>query len=116
LAQDRERKNDKNNPLAWVSITKTQLAGLDDISVIIDFSEYLFFVGCFFEHPPGQFDQSADGSVFEADEFFVSVLFSCFHGYGKYAILYKGLHYFAVFETGHRKTGAIRRCKNVLKR
>jgi hypothetical protein len=43
--------------------------------VIIDFSENFFFIGCFFEQPPGQFNESADRSVFKGYQFFIPVLF-----------------------------------------
>jgi hypothetical protein len=57
------------------SITKAQLTGINDIPVIIDFSENFFFIGCFFEQPPGQFNESADRSVFKGYQFLIPVLF-----------------------------------------
>ena len=51
------------------------MTGIYNIPVIIDFSENLFFVGGFFKQSPGQFNESADRSVFKGDQFFIPVLF-----------------------------------------
>ncbi|RKY10144.1 MAG: hypothetical protein DRP56_01605 [Planctomycetota bacterium] len=57
---------------------QAQLAGIDDISLVTNFSEYFFFVAGFVQQLSGQFTEPVGGLVFKDFQFYHLVLFKHF--------------------------------------